>query len=390
MEITRFSPLCLVRPGDVCAQAVRTASGRTIAPGEVLCAQDIEDLAPLPGIWIRLIVDPAVLAQAMPAALRAYQGQDVLSPLGQALLHLRAEAEAERILRRLPPLAPPAPRADTVALPRSSPVLDAHGFEPPELPAVAQQLVAALAEDRLDAAAIARIVGQSPGLTARLLRLVNSPAFGLPRAVDRIDRAVALVGVRELTLLASSLLLIEHFGLVPQTLVDVRSFFAHSLAVAAAARHLAQGARPELAETAFAAGLLHDIGRLYCLSVFPERASVCLTWCQAHGRSARAVEATVFGMEHAPLGGQLLSAWQLPETLTQAVAGHHRPEGYLDAVVHAADCLAHAAALGASGDCFPPRAVAKAMDLAHTSPEDLVAAARTAQTTTDAFLAALV
>lgn len=389
MEIVRFSPSAQLRVGDVCAQAVRTVSGQVLAAGHVLTRRDLEDLARLPGIWIRLRLDPADLARAMPLALRAFAGQDVLSPLGQTLLHLRAQVEAERALRGLPPLAPPPPRAGALALPSPPPAVDLGDFEPPELPAVARQLLDALAEDRLDAEAMARIIGQSPGLAGRLLRLVNSPAFGMPRTVDRIDRAVALVGVRELALLASGLLLIEHFGMVPRSLVDMRTFLAHSLAVAAAARHLAQGGRPQLAETAFAAGLLHDLGRMVCLSVFPERARICLEWCQAHGRSVQEVEAAFFGAAHGPLGGRLLEAWRLPESLAQAVAGHHTPEGYLAAVVHLADCLVHAAALGGNGDAIPPTAVSRALELAHASPEALAAAAATATAATHAFLAAL-
>ncbi|MBZ4685842.1 MAG: metal dependent phosphohydrolase [Desulfomicrobiaceae bacterium] len=389
METTRFCPSTQLQPGDICAQTVRTPSGRTIAAGTPLSPADIQELRTLSGIRVRRTIDEATCAKAMPLALRAYFGQDVCSPVGQTLLQLRAQAEAERLLRGLPPLAPAAPRSAAITPPSLPPAVDLASFEPPELPASVQQLLGALAEDSVDAEKITRIVAQSPSLAGRLLKLVNSPAFGMPRRVDRIDRAVILVGARELGLLATSILLIEHFGVVSRAMVDMRTFFAHSIAVAAAARHLAQSAQPQMAETAFAAGLLHDMGRLLCLSIFPERAKVCLEWCRAHGRMVREVEAAFFGHEHASLGGAVLAAWNLPEPIVQAVAGHHAPQGFLAAVIHLADCLAHAAALGANGDPVPPRAHAQALELAHLSPETLMDAAGAAQANTDAFLAAL-
>ncbi|BDV00275.1 hypothetical protein TDMWS_03600 [Thermodesulfomicrobium sp. WS] len=389
MEIIRFCPSTHLEPGAICAQTVYTPTGRTIAAGEALCAADIEELRFLPGIFIRLTLDEATRAKAIPLALRAYSGHDVCSPLGQALLQLRTQAEAERILRGQPPLAPATPRAATLAPPSLPPALDLASFEPPELPVIAQQLLAALGTDPIDPATIARIVGQSPSLAGRLLKLVNAPAFGMPRRVDRIDRAVILVGPRELALLASGILLIEHFGVVSRSMVDMRSFFAHSIAVAAAARHLAHHAQAQAAEIAFAAGLLHDMGRLLCLSAFPERAKVCLEWCRSHGQTVRDVEAAFFGHEHGVLGGHILAAWGLPEPIVQAVAGHHAPQGFLAAVLHLADCLAHAAALGANGDPVPPRTHTQALELAHLSPETLMEAANAARSSTDAFLAAL-
>lgn len=390
MEIIRFCPRDQLQPGDICAQPVRTPQGRIIAAGEQIYINDINELRSLPGIHIRITLDTATRAKAMPLALRAYCGHDVCSPVGQVLLQLRAQAEAERLLRGLPPLAPAAPQAATLTPPSlPPPMVDLASFEPPELPATAQQLLAALSADQIDAAKIAHIVAQSPSLTGRLLKLVNAPAFGMPRQVDRIDRAVVLVGARELGLLATGVLLIEHFGVVSRSMVDMRAFFAHSIAVAAAARHLAQSAQAQMAQTAFGAGLLHDMGRLLCLSVFPERAKVCLEWCRAHGRTVREEEVAFFGYEHGPLGGHILAAWNLPQHIVQAVAGHHAPQGFLAAVVHLADCLTHAATLGANGDPVPPRTHPQALEIAHLTPETLMEAADVARASTDAFLATL-
>jgi len=390
MEIVRFQPLELLQPGDVCATPVRTPHGQLIPEGTILTSSHIRDLRGLPGIQIRRTLSETDLAQAMPSALRAFAGHDVLSPLGQTMLHLRVQAEAERCACGLPPLAPPRdPVAATAPRPSLAPPLDLGAFDPPELPALAHQLLQALAEDRLDAQGVASIISQSPGLTSRLLRLVNAPAFGMPRTVDRIDRAVALVGTREITLLASGLLLIETFGMIPGSVVDLRAFLAHSFAVATACRQLARHAHGELAETAFTAGLLHDLGRLFFLSVLPERTKACMEFCHTAGRPIREEERTFFGADHASLGSKLLDLWNLPDTLVRAVAGHHEPKDFLAAVVHLADGIVHAAALGANGDWIPPRLRPHALELSHTSLPQLTAAVQVARVGTAALLAAL-
>jgi HD-like signal output (HDOD) protein len=98
------------------------------------------------------------------------------------------------------------------------------------------------------------IISRSPGLTARLLRLVNTPIYGFHRKVETISRAVSIVGLREVGLLASSLLMVEQFGVIPKSVIDMRTFLEHSLGCALTCKELAETHRSGRGGTGFCGG----------------------------------------------------------------------------------------------------------------------------------------
>jgi hypothetical protein len=124
------------------------------------------------------------------------------------------------------------------------------------------------------------------------------------------------------------------------------------------------------------AGLLHDVGRLYFFTSFPERSRFCIDSALKHQRPLLTEEALFFGVDHATMGQRLLDGWKMPEGLGRVVGSHHDPlraPGLpLAGIVHMADILTHATGLGCSGECGPPQAHPEVMDLVPIPPEQMV------------------
>lgn len=193
------------------------------------------------------------------------------------------------------------------------------------------------------AGALARTIMGDPVLSARLLRLANSPFYGFPSRIDTIGRAVTVIGTRALRDLVLAVSAPGIFAKMP--ILDMRAFWEHSLRSAALARLLASRCRLAEPESLFAAGLLHDVGQLIILAKLPEIGRETRWRALDCGVALHLVEQEVIGFDHAEVGGELLRQWQLPRSLWEAVACHHRPAVARDrltaAIICLADTLAH-------------------------------------------------
>ena len=180
----------------------------------------------------------------------------------------------------------------------------------------------------VSATEIGEVISQDPALTTALLKVANSPLFGMSREVDTVTRAVTLLGgkqIRDLTLATSAT---NAFKDIPNDLLSMDNFWYHSLCCALAAQALADISRNKKAESVFIAGLLHDIGQLVIFNKLPELAvkSLMLSLDDERGLELYQVEREVMGFDHAQLGGALVKHWGLPESLHDCIAFHHEPE----------------------------------------------------------------
>ena len=221
---------------------------------------------------------------------------------------------------------------------------------------VRARLLQCLSQEDPDTVQITEWVEKDPAIAARVLRLANSPFFGLPHEVESIAHAVSLVGLRSLQSLALAAAVMEQFKTTDPALESAhRAHWRHSVAVAVCAQGLARKVRVAV-DTAFTAGLLHNLGRLVMLTIDPARQWKVREQCrQALGVAENAVdvealrlqtEQAVWGFDHGQVGEMLARHWQLPESLRRCMALHHRcddPEANtLVWLVHVAHSLAHA------------------------------------------------
>ncbi|GAB4353337.1 MAG: HDOD domain-containing protein [Gammaproteobacteria bacterium] len=172
---------------------------------------------------------------------------------------------------------------------------------------------------------MADVISVDPALTARLLRIVNSPYYGMSRRIDTISRAVAIVGTNELFNLAVAVSATTVFARLPSALVNMDTFWRHSVFTAMLARELAKLCSVLHPERLFVAGILHDVGSLLLYNERPDTMSELLMSAQGDEEVLYQAERHRLGFSHAEVGASILRLWQLPETLCQAVEHHHEP-----------------------------------------------------------------
>lgn len=213
------------------------------------------------------------------------------------------------------------------------------------LPEVIMRTVDLINDPDTSAAEIGQVISEDPGLTARLLKIVNSPFYGFPSRIDTVSRAITVIGTLELLDLILATSVVKAFRGVPTDLVDMDRFWEHSLYTGLVARILAGRMRAPNTERYFIAGLLHDIGSLAMYRQIPQQAAQVLQRARDDNMPLHQIERELLGFDHGEVGAELMSAWRLPEGLVVPIRFHHLPlaaeQHRLEtAVVHLADAIA--------------------------------------------------
>ena len=197
------------------------------------------------------------------------------------------------------------------------------------------------------AAEIGAVIQQDASLTARLLKIANSPLYGFRSRVDTISRAVTVIGQRELRDLVFAVSAVRTFAQIPVDLANMASFWRHSIFTGIVAKLIAQECGVLHTERLFVAGLLHDLGKLLIFSKMPEQAQKALRRSVAMDEPEYLAERTLIGFDHAAVGGALAKLWELPPALSGAIRFHHEPDAAPEcleaALVHLANAIAHIA-----------------------------------------------
>jgi HD-like signal output (HDOD) protein len=187
----------------------------------------------------------------------------------------------------------------------------------PSVPAVYSQVVEVLQDPDADIVLIGDIIGKDAAMTAMILKLVNSAYFGRGQKVGTLSDAVALFShafAQGARLAANNVL--------------VGPLWFHSFAAANAAKTVAlcEGGDRKLADEAYVAGLLHDIGKLILITNLQDQYNEALALARQEQLPINIAEHRVFGADHADVGGYLLGLWGLPVPVVEAIALHHNPE----------------------------------------------------------------
>jgi putative nucleotidyltransferase with HDIG domain len=209
------------------------------------------------------------------------------------------------------------------------------------LPEVCIRVNEMLEDPRINAADIGRVISQDTGLTARLLKIVNSAFYGFPSRIETVSRAVTVIGLRELRGLVLAASAVEAFSKIPNDILNMVKFWRHSVYCGVVAQLLAERCRVLHSERLFVAGLLHDIGKLILSHRLPNEMREVVARISTEDRPDYEIEREIFGFDHADVGGELLKVWQMPKTLGQAVLHHHRPNQADEAIMDV--CLVHIA-----------------------------------------------
>ncbi|MEO2046535.1 MAG: response regulator [Pirellulales bacterium] len=197
----------------------------------------------------------------------------------------------------------------------------------PRLPHVYTQLLEELQSEDASLQKVAMLVSQDVGMTAKLMQMVNSSFFGIPRHIESPSQAVALLGLNILKPLVLSAGIFPQFSTDGVQEYSVVSLMEHSLAVSHLAQQIAKSHCDDykLAEDALLAGLLHDVGQLLLLENLPEQYSETMAFAQENSISLYDAEIECLGASHSSVGAYLLSLWGIADPIVEAVAYHHQP-----------------------------------------------------------------
>ncbi|CAK0764972.1 HDOD domain-containing protein [Gammaproteobacteria bacterium] len=225
----------------------------------------------------------------------------------------------------------------------------------PSLPQIFYQLVAIIDDPNICLSDIAKVIADDTSLAARLLRISNSAMFNFPSRINTISQAITVIGTQQIRDLVLATSVISIFKGISSELVDMESFWRHSIACGIGARAIATLRRAVNVEQFYVLGLLHDIGLLLSVTLVPEQANIALKRCQQNGELLYRAEREVFGFNHGGLGAALLKTWRLPDVIQESVGCHHVPtaaSAYPEAaaIVHLAEIIAQGLSLGNSGE----------------------------------------
>jgi len=223
------------------------------------------------------------------------------------------------------------------------------------LPVIYFKLERALNDENTETEEIGRIVEGDPGIAARLLKMANSPLWGLSQFIETIPHALTIVGREELKLLALSTVVKSSIQGISKDLIDLNLFWKNSIACGVIAREIGSLNNCSNLERYFMAGMLHNVGSLVIFNKIPKMAKEILTQCEMENERLFVMENNLLGYNHCDVGGGLLEGWGIPKSLIEATFFHHNPIDakefpHLVWTVHVADILAAELEIGANGD----------------------------------------
>jgi len=197
----------------------------------------------------------------------------------------------------------------------------------PSVPSLYSALMDEIVSPNTSTKRVGEIISQDPGMTAKMLQLINSAFFGLRRHISSPAEATALLGLDTVSALILTAEIFDQFRHTSLPDSCLNEIWARSSTVAKVARAIARNAKQgaQSAEQAFTAGLLHETGRLILAAQLPGRYAQVLSIINNEGTPVCEAETRVFGAAHPEVGAYLLGIWGLPDSIVEAVAFYHEP-----------------------------------------------------------------
>lgn len=327
-------------------------------------------------------LDPALIQASAAHVARRFAANDLTHPAMAALFEAAVMDQARALGRGAPVLPDVFPNARAESMgdlffreEGSASDLVASEVKLASFPDIYFKIRQVLDSPTSTSSQVADVISKDTSLTAKLLKLVNSPFYGLPHRIDSISRAIMVLGGQEVSTLALGISAINAFKDIPPELINMRTFWEHSVAVGVFARLLGAAAGQNGMERLFVSGILHDIGRLIMFKKLPHASVEAIYYAKANQTSLYEAENAVLGFAHPLVGGLLLRAWKFPEALVANVSCHHRPGacpgGIEPAILHVADTMAVALGFSPPASSVVPTLVEKAWDNLGLDPKRL-------------------
>ena len=195
----------------------------------------------------------------------------------------------------------------------------------PTLPGVAMKILQAMGRDIPNIREISEIISLDAPLSAKVLKMVNSPFYGLANKITSVHQAMVYLGLNTVKNLALSFSVIKTFEHKNKSSFDYVQFSKDSLVGAIAAKLIAEKTSRQHGENAFFLGLLQNIGMPIMAESMPDQYKEVIMETKSNAASLHEVESQLLGLNHMEVGEYVTHAWGLPAKLTVPIGVHHTP-----------------------------------------------------------------
>jgi HD-like signal output (HDOD) protein len=221
-------------------------------------------------------------------------------------------------------------------------------------PMILQEILAVVEDPRAGAKEVQVIVERDMSCSVKLLKLANSAYYGFSRQVKTIREAIVIIGLDGVKNVAMSLSVAESFVKgTPQERDFLKNLWIHSMATATAASVLCRRFPKFPSSMAYCAGLVHDFGKVILQQHFGATYALVVEAAKEEFLDMATAERNLLGVDHATVGGWIGESWDLPDTVTRVLNGHHSSgpweKGDVLALVVAADAAAYESGIGHGG-----------------------------------------
>ena len=215
----------------------------------------------------------------------------------------------------------------------------------PAMPQVIMEIQTQMAGTDINTRKICGLIEADPAVATKVLRSANSAYYGQSGRVATLTGALNLIGLKgllEVVALASAQRLLT--GRLPGYGYEAEELWKHSLAVACGSKLLALSKDPGISETAYLAGLIHDVGRIILDRLVLEMKTEITEYMEREQKTFLDAETRFFGLNHAKVAAEVCRKWKFPAMMANAIGWHHEPsrssQDLLAHILHMADHLA--------------------------------------------------
>lgn len=225
----------------------------------------------------------------------------------------------------------------------------------PGFPKSVQKIIELTRDTNTTPKDLVAVIDKDPIITVKILKVINSAYFSLPKQITSINHALAHLGFNTIKNLA---LCIAAVGMLPKQNsadFDIQQYLLHSLATAGIAKHLASQVPDTDPMDCFIAGLLHDFGKIVFAQFMPDEFQKALKISRKDGSSLHLALREVIGVDHAVVGAMLVEKWRFAPNLIEAIQNQHGPnvlDNGMVACVFAANQISKRLHFGFGGNLF--------------------------------------
>lgn len=208
------------------------------------------------------------------------------------------------------------------------------------LPEICVKIQDVIYDPSSSSADIAKLISIDPSLSARLLKIANSPFYNFPSQIDELGRAINLIGTEDLYSLALATCTPGAFSAMSNSdYIDISAYWRHSVMTGLIGRTLAQNCSLRHSESLFLSGLFHNLGQLVVLENLPEQYQQIEALKNAD-QAPWETETEILGYSYAEVSTELLRCWNMPYNILDLVKSQHDPahssEALSTSIVHIA------------------------------------------------------